>query len=144
MLELLYACGLRVSELVTPEVGAGLNLARRPACACTGKGDKERLVPLGRGGLRGLDAALPGRSPRAEHAGPARRATLLFVSSAAALPMTSRRCSGSLVKAACRPRPASTSAAERRTRCATPSPPICSTTVPTCAAVQLLLGHADI
>jgi integrase/recombinase XerD len=31
----------------------------------------------------------------------------------------------------------------RRTRCAMPLPPICSTTAQTCA-VQMLLGHADI
>ena len=45
MLELLYACGFRVSELVslTPE---HLNL-RQGVARVVGKGDKERLVPLG-------------------------------------------------------------------------------------------------
>ena len=45
MLELLYACGMRVSELV------GLKLAQvnmeSGYCVITGKGDKTRLVPLG-------------------------------------------------------------------------------------------------
>jgi integrase/recombinase XerD len=45
MLELMYACGLRVSELVTLPL-AGLNL-RSGVLRVTGKGGKERLVPIG-------------------------------------------------------------------------------------------------
>lgn len=45
MLELMYAAGLRVSELVTlPAVGVNL---RQGVLRVTGKGSKDRLVPLG-------------------------------------------------------------------------------------------------
>ncbi len=45
MLEVLYGCGLRVSELVTLSVDA-VNL-RQGVVRVRGKGDKDRLVPLG-------------------------------------------------------------------------------------------------
>src|SRR5262249_62212855 len=45
MIELLYATGLRVSELVAVR-GADLHLAEA-YLTCVGKGSKERLVPIG-------------------------------------------------------------------------------------------------
>ena len=46
MIELLYATGLRVSELVTLDTG-GVDL-ERGVVSCSGKGSKQRRVPLGR------------------------------------------------------------------------------------------------
>ena len=53
MLELLYACGLRVSELIELPV-AQLNL-RQGVLRVVGKGNKERLVPLGEEAADWLD-----------------------------------------------------------------------------------------
>jgi integrase/recombinase XerD len=58
MLELLYACGLRVSELVslkTVQVGLAEGVLR-----VTGKGGKERLVPFGEEAHGGLTRYLAG------------------------------------------------------------------------------------
>jgi len=76
MLHVLYATGLRVSELVglsvnSVQLDAGYLVAR-------GKGDKERLVPLGRRAVaevrawlgRGRPALLKGRPSRALFVGP--------------------------------------------------------------------------
>ncbi len=61
MLELMYASGLRVSELVTLPLG-GLN-RRQGVLRVTGKGGKDRLVPVGEEALawieRYLDEARP-------------------------------------------------------------------------------------
>jgi len=56
MLEILYACGLRVTELVSlqlSQIGLNQGLVR-----ITGKGDKERLVPMGEECLSWLEAYL--------------------------------------------------------------------------------------
>lgn len=45
MLELLYGCGLRITELISLPVGA-VNL-RQGVVRVSGKGNKERLVPMG-------------------------------------------------------------------------------------------------
>lgn len=56
MLEVLYACGLRVSELVGLTLNA-VNL-RQGVVLVRGKGDKERLVPLGEEALSWLERYL--------------------------------------------------------------------------------------
>jgi integrase/recombinase XerD len=56
MLELLYATGMRVSELVHVGVGdidTGVGIIR-----CLGKGNKERLIPVGKSALRAMEAYL--------------------------------------------------------------------------------------
>mgnify|MGYP000031597849 CR=1 FL=1 len=62
MLELLYACGLRVSELTALQLSqVSLN---QGVLRVFGKGSKERLVPMGEPALRMLQRYLAG--PRAE------------------------------------------------------------------------------
>ena len=54
MLELLYASGLRISELVDLDVD-DVDTARR-SVRCVGKGDLERVVPLGRTAAAAVEA----------------------------------------------------------------------------------------
>jgi len=69
ILELLYAAGLRVSELTGLNV-ADLSLDAGRALV-RGKGDKERIVPLGRASVEALDAYLKqGRPPLAKKPSP--------------------------------------------------------------------------
>ncbi|MGD1101386.1 MAG: site-specific tyrosine recombinase XerD [Terriglobia bacterium] len=56
MLELLYATGMRVSELV--HVGAADIDKELGIIRCLGKGNKERLIPVGKSALRAVDAYL--------------------------------------------------------------------------------------
>lgn len=56
MLELIYACGLRVSELVGLDVG-DIHLKERYVL-CQGKGGKERIVPLGEQAAAAIEAWL--------------------------------------------------------------------------------------
>jgi integrase/recombinase XerD len=74
MLEMLYGGALRVSELV----GVGLEDVKleQGYVLVRGKGDKERIVPLGRAAVESLQAYLTG--PRAVLAG-GRGSSLLFV-----------------------------------------------------------------
>lgn len=62
MLEVLYGCGLRVSELVTLPLG-GVD-RRAGFVRVTGKGRRERLVPLGEPALLALERWLAEGRPR--------------------------------------------------------------------------------
>ena len=59
IVELLYGCGLRVSELVNLELNNIDIIARY--LQCTGKGSKERIVPLGKKACKAIKDYLPQR-----------------------------------------------------------------------------------
>ncbi len=62
ILEVLYSTGLRVSELVNLKVS---DLEMRMGCLrCIGKGDKERLVPVGRKALAAVRAYIEKSRPQ--------------------------------------------------------------------------------
>jgi len=76
MLETLYATGLRVTELVSLDI-RDLHLSRPAAyLRCTGKGSKERTLPLHEQPLQALEAYLEDGRP---HLIRDRRVTALFV-----------------------------------------------------------------
>jgi len=62
MLELLYATGCRVSELSTMKV-RDVHLDER-YCLCHGKGDKQRVVPLGKKAVAAVTAYIEHERPR--------------------------------------------------------------------------------
>jgi len=62
MIELMYSCGLRVSELCSLRVS---DLQTEAGCLrCIGKGDKERLVPVGRQALEVVQRYLKTSRPK--------------------------------------------------------------------------------
>ncbi|MFM7034216.1 MAG: site-specific tyrosine recombinase [Planctomycetia bacterium] len=61
VLELLYATGCRASEVSAMQVD-DIHLAER-FCTCHGKGDKERVVPLGRRAITAIRSWLDGPRP---------------------------------------------------------------------------------
>jgi integrase/recombinase XerD len=62
MIELMYSCGLRVSELCGLRVA---DLQAESGCLrCIGKGNKERLVPVGRQALEAVQRYLRGSRPK--------------------------------------------------------------------------------
>lgn len=69
LLEVLYAAGLRISELVELDVD-DVDLTDRTV-RCVGKGDKERIVPLGRIAQRAVEAWLVRGRPALTPDGPA-------------------------------------------------------------------------
>ena len=70
-IELLYASGLRVTELVT--LPAGLLRAEEPLVTVRGKGAKERLIPISRRAREAAQAAQEGLVPRGKGRLAARR-----------------------------------------------------------------------
>ena len=139
ILELLYAAGLRVSELVTLSTGdVGLDLGR---VQVRGKGDKERIVPLGRAAIEAIETYLAEGRPHLARISTARKSTAaahdsswLFLS-LRGRPLT-RQWIWHLVKAAS----AGASPHTLRHSCATHMVEHGADL----RSVQLLLGHADI
>ncbi len=77
MLEMLYSTGLRVSELIGLRGG---DLDARVGCVrCIGKGDKERIVPVGRKSLAAVDRYLRDARPELVRHSKAGNSPALFV-----------------------------------------------------------------
>ena len=107
-----------------------------------GKGDKERIVPLGRTAMEALETYLREGRPHLARISSARKAGARARQDAARLflslrgmPLT-RQWVWHLVKTA--------NGTPARTGCATVAPRTWWSTAPTCAACRLILGHADI
>jgi integrase/recombinase XerD len=76
ILELLYATGCRVSELAGLKL-RDLHLTER-YCICHGKGDKQRVVPLGRRAIAAVERYLKDERPKlAARRSPANEAVIL-------------------------------------------------------------------
>jgi len=77
MLEVLYSTGLRVSELIGLRV---TDLASKVGCVrCIGKGDKERIVPIGRKALHKVEKYLQDARPKLLTTGKSGSSAALFV-----------------------------------------------------------------
>jgi integrase/recombinase XerD len=77
MLEVLYSSGLRVSELTSLRV---MDLDRAGGCVrCIGKGNKERIVPVGKKALALVDRYLREGRPRLLGKGQAANSPTLFL-----------------------------------------------------------------
>jgi integrase/recombinase XerD len=139
ILELLYAGGLRVSEVTSLSVSdLGLDAGRVQVC---GKGDKERIVPLGRSAVQALEQYLREGRPHLERISSVRKKrstpqdrSRLFLS-LRGMPLT-RQWIWSLVKRSNQ----STSPHGLRHSCATHMVEHGADL----RSVQMMLGHADI
>jgi integrase/recombinase XerD len=77
MLDVLYSTGLRVSELISLRV---MDLDRAVGCVrCIGKGDKERIVPIGKKALALVDRYLRDARPKLVPAGKQVNSPTLFL-----------------------------------------------------------------
>jgi integrase/recombinase XerD len=133
ILELLYAGGLRVSEVCDLKTSdLALDLGR---VQVRGKGDKERIVPLGRTAIESIETYLREARPQLERTGLSRRAATALFLSLRGQPLT-RQWLWKLVKTA---DPAASPHMLRHS---------CATHMVEHGAdlrsVQTLLGHADI
>ncbi len=122
LLEFLYGTGARISEATGLDVDDLDHLAQDPAVLLTGKGGKQRYVPVGRYAVQALDAYLV-RGRRRSRPGRAAGRAPRSSSTRAAAGSPGRARGGS-----CATLPsAAVSATSRRTPCGTRSPPTCWT-----------------
>jgi integrase/recombinase XerD len=133
MLEMLYAGALRVSELVA--VALNDLKIEQGYVLVHGKGDKERIVPLGRAALEALQAYLSG--PRSVLAGK-RNSALVFIARGGR--RLSRQRVWQMVRAASLPGGHAASPHMLRHSCATHM----VENGADLRTVQTILGHADI
>jgi integrase/recombinase XerD len=140
MLEVLYACGLRVTELVSLTLEQ-VNL-RQGVLRVMGKGSKERLVPMGEEAIVWVERYM--RDGRGELLG-GRPSDVLFPSQRGE--QMTRQTFWHRIKH--QAKVAGSASRCRRTPCVTHSPRTCSTTAPTCAWcrccwAQRPVHHADL
>src|SRR5450830_524957 len=133
MLEVLYACGLRVTELISLTLEQ-VNL-RQGVLRVMGKGSKERLVPMGEEAIVWIERYM--RDARSELLGG--RPSDEQLTSLRGEQMT-RRPSGTA--SSTRPRWLGSARACRPILCVTRLPPICSTTARICAWCKCSLATA--
>ena len=130
---LLYGCGLRIAEALALDVRDAPLPGTDAMLRVTGKGSKQRIVPVlpaVRETIAAWLALHPDRQP--EHA---------------AVPGRPRQAAGPGGGAAHHARiPPATACrtTPRRTRCGTPSPPTCWPAAPTCAPSRTCSGHASL
>ncbi len=67
MLELLYATGMRVTELVSLDMSSVHTNADAPHVRCMGKGSKERTIPIHKDALEAIEEYLGDSRPRLVH-----------------------------------------------------------------------------
>ena len=132
LLEFLYGTGARISEATGLDVDDLDHLIRDPAVLLTGKGGKQRYVPVGSYAVRALDAYLVRGRPALAREGERGRRARRSSSTPAAAGSPGRARGGSCAK---RPHvPASPMFP--LIRCGTPSPRTCSTAARTSASCR--------
>jgi site-specific recombinase XerD len=131
LVEFLYGTGARISEATNLDTGDLHHLAQDPAVLLTGKGGKQRYVPVGRYAVKPWTRTWSGAAPRSP---PKQAASKVPPSSstpgAAASPGRAR--GGSSAK----PPSVRENPMSPRTPCGTPSPPTCSTAARTSASCR--------
>ena len=131
LLEFLYGTGARISEATGLDVDDLDHLARDPAVLLTGKGGKQRYVPVGSYAVKALDAYLVRGRPALAGKAARKQSPAVFLNARGGR-LTRQGAWGILREAAIR----SGNPMFPRTPCGTPSPPTCSTAARTSASCR--------